>query len=418
MKVLHILDHSLPYFSGYSFRSDYIIRTQQRLGLQPVVMTSPKHEKFSSDCETIGGIDFYRVHWPSISSSLKLREVPLVRQMACVAALSKEIVGLAQKLEVEIIHSHSPSLNGLAAARAAEQLKLPWLYELRYYDEDAAVDRGKIRYNSLRYKMSQKLEQSALKQATRVATISSALRRDLVKRGIEESKVFEVPNGVDTDFFQPCDPNAELIAKYGLAGHMVIGFVGSFYFFEGLEYLVDAVKLLLQKRQDVKLLLAGEGEALDRLRERIPEDLKGHFIFAGKVPHAEVRQYYSVMNVVVYPRVKSRLTELTTPLKPLEAMAMEKVVIGSRVGGIRELVKDGETGFLVEAENPEAIVECLSMLADNREKQREMGKRARAFVERDRDWHGIVKRYINVYQGMVQANGAAVSDNFHQKQMS
>jgi PEP-CTERM/exosortase A-associated glycosyltransferase len=398
MKVLHVLDHSLPYFSGYSFRSDYIIRAQKRLGLHPVVVTSPKHEDFTSERETIDGVDFYRVRWPSISSSPTLQAVPLVRQMACVSVLAKEITRLAKELQVDLVHSHSPSLNGLAAARAAEQLGKPWIYELRYYDEDAAVERGKTRRNSLRYRMSQRLEQSALEQATRIVTISSALRNDLINRGIKEDKIFEAPNGVDTDYFQAREPDAELIARYDLAGKTVIGFIGSFYFYEGLEYLVDAILELRETRPDVRLMLAGEGEAEEKLRARIPAELRHNFIFVGKVPHEEVRRYYSVMDLLVYPRIKSRLTELTTPLKPLEAMAMEKVVVGSDVGGMRELVRNGATGFLVEAENPRLLAASLAALAGDPALRRAVGREARRVALRERDWKGIVERYLEIYQ--------------------
>lgn len=397
MRILHILDHSLPYFSGYSFRSDYILRAQRQLGWQPIVVTSPKHERFTRAQETIDGIDYYRVRWPSFSST-RLQVVPLVRQMACVTALAKQIKRLAVELKVDAIHAHSPSLNGLAAAQAAKDLPMPWVYELRYYEEDAAVDRGKTRYNSLRYRMAQRLEQSALEQANRVTTISHALRADLIRRGISAEKIFEIPNGVDTEFFQPREPDAELIAKHQLAGHVVIGFIGSFYFYEGLETLVEAVKLLLNERRDVKLLLAGEGEAEQGLRARLPDDLRDHFIFAGKVPHDQVRSYYSVMDILVYPRVKSRLTELTTPLKPLEAMAMARVVVGSEVGGLRELVLDGGTGFLVEASNAPALARQLAYLATSQSARREVGKLARDFVVRERTWEKIVKRYQEVYR--------------------
>jgi glycogen(starch) synthase len=404
MKVLHVLDHSLPYFSGYSFRSDYIIRTQKGLGLNPVVVTSPKHEEFASEREEIDDVEFYRVRWPSFSSS-RLQDVPLVKQMACVAVLSKEIMKIAERLKVEIIHSHSPFLNGLAAARAADQLGVPWIYELRYYDEDAAVDRGKIKHNSLRYKLSQRMEQSALEQATRIVTISAALKDDLICRGIAESKIFEVPNGVDTDHFQPREPDPELIAQYGLAGKSVIGFIGSFYFYEGLEFLIDAVLLLLKQRRDIKALLVGEGEAQAGLEARIPEEVREHFIFTGNVAHSDICRYYSVMDVLVYPRVKSRLTELTTPLKPLEAMAMERVVVGSDAGGIRELVKDGLNGFLVGARNPEAIAACLAKLVGDLTIRRTIGERARAFVMREREWKKIVERYSDIYAMALKENG-------------
>ncbi|MBO0722826.1 MAG: glycosyltransferase, exosortase A system-associated [Blastocatellia bacterium] len=396
MKVLHVLDHSLPYFSGYSFRSDYIIRAQKGIGLDPVVVTSPKHEDFTNEHEEIDEVDFYRVRWPAISSA-RLQTVPLVKQMACVAVLSKEITKLAEQLQVAIIHSHSPFLNGLAAARSAEQLGLPWIYELRYYDEDAAVDRGKIKHNSLRYKLSQRMEQSALEQATRIVTISTALKDDLIGRGIEESKISEVPNGVDTGHFQPREADAELSEKYGLTGRTVIGFIGSFYFYEGLEFLIEAVLILLKERRDLKLLLVGEGEAQAGLETRIPEGLRDHFIFTGNVAHKDVRRYYSVMDILVYPRVKSRLTELTTPLKPLEAMAMGKVVVGSDTGGIRELVKDGANGFLVGAQNAEALASRLAKLAGDLVVRRDIGRQAREFVLRERDWKKIVGRYPDIY---------------------
>jgi len=396
MKVLHVLDHSLPYFSGYSFRSDYILRAQRRLGLQPVVVTSPKHEDFKRECETIDGVDYHRLRWPGFTSPL--RRIPLLSQAFCLAALTKDIRRLAEALKVDVIHAHSPATNGLAAARAARESNLPVVYELRYYDEDAAVDRGKTSYNSLRYRLTRRLEQSSLEKATRVTTISKALRADLISRGVDPGKIFEIPNGVDTDWFHPREPDEELIARYDLAGKTIIGFIGSFYFYEGLERLVDAMILLLAKRSDVKLLLVGEGEAGWMLRKRIPGQLWEHFVFTGKVAHAHVRRYYSVMDILVYPRISSRLTELTTPLKPLEAMAMEKVVVGSDVAGMRELFNDGEAGFLVEPENPRALAKRLLSLVESETVRRAMGKRAREFVLRERDWEKIVSCYSSVYR--------------------
>lgn len=393
MEVLHVLDHSLPYFSGYSFRSDYIIRAQKRLGLHPIVVTSPRHEDFKNECETVDGVDYYRLRWPRFSA-----RIPLVNQAARLAVLAKEIKRLAKDLKVDVIHAHSPSINGLAASRAARELKLPVIYELRYYDEDAAASRGKTGYNSLRYRLTRRLEQSALEKATRVTTISKALRADLISRGVDAGKIFEIPNGVDTNYFQPQEPDAELIARYELAGKMIIGFAGSFYFYEGLESLIDAVVLLLAERNDVKLLLVGEGEAEPALRRRVPGKLRDHFVFAGKAPHADARRYYSTMDILVYPRVRSRLTELTTPLKPLEAMAMERVVVGSDVGGLRELFSDGETGFLVEPENPQALAKRLLSLIESPAMRSAMGKRAREFVARERDWDEVVSRYLDVYR--------------------
>ncbi|MDX2042618.1 MAG: glycosyltransferase, exosortase A system-associated [Acidobacteriota bacterium] len=394
MRILHVLDHSLPYFSGYSFRSQYILRAQRQLGLDVFAVTSPKHERFDKLVETIDGIEYHRTEWPTYS---KVQGIPLAKQIATVAKLAKEVSRLAVEINADVIHAHSPSLCGLAAAKAARSLKLPMVYELRYYEEDAAVDRGKTSHNSLRYRLGQQLEQQALEQADAVTTISHALHDDLVRRGISPDKIFEIPNGVDTESFKASAPDEELILKYGLRGNLVIGFIGSFYFYEGLDTLVDAVILLLAQRNDVKLLLVGDGEACEMLRQRLPENLRQHFIFTGNVPHEEIRRYYSVMEILIYPRRRSRLTELTTPLKPLEALAMGKVVIASDVGGLRELLGDGKAGYLVEAENETALAKQLLLLAKNERERRMMAQQAREFVVVGRGWQHIAERYFAVY---------------------
>jgi glycosyltransferase involved in cell wall biosynthesis len=191
------------------------------------------------------------------------------------------------------------------------------------------------------------------------------------------------------------------VAKHGLQGKTVIGFIGSFYLYEGLDFLVDAVMQLLAKRSDVKLLLVGEGEVEAPLKARIPATLREQIIFAGKVPHAQVKNYYSVMDVLVYPRVSSRLTELTTPLKPLEAMAMERVVVGSNIGGMRELFRDNETGFTVAPESVDDLARCLTRLVDDGPLRQRIGKQARTFTVRERDWERIVERYLDIYGGMI-----------------
>ncbi len=399
MRILHVLDHSLPYFSGYSFRSQYILRFQQQAGIEVFAITSPKHENFISEIETIDDIQYHRTRWPMFST---LQAVPMARQIATVATLAKEIKRLAVELQADVLHAHSPSLCGLAAAKAAKALKLPMVYELRYYEEDAAVDRGKTRYNSLRYRLGQRAELEALHQADAVTTISQALREDLISRGVFPEKISVVPNGVDTEVFHPIEPDEKLLSEYGLQNNLIVGFIGSFYFYEGLDILIDAVVMLLAHRNDVKLLLVGEGETDTMLRQRIPEALRQHFIFTGNIPHREVPRYYSVMDILVYPRKRSRLTELTTPLKPLEAMAMEKVVIASDVGGLRDLLEDGNTGYLFEADNAEALAERLLQLIENESERLTMAKSAREFVVRKRNWGHIVKQYSSIYNKALQ----------------
>jgi len=148
MKILHVLDHSLPLFSGYSFRSQSILLGQRALGLSPVVLTSPKQGSKRDEVEEFDGIRYYRT---KSSPDHALGNLPFVREARLISRLAARIREVAEAENVELVHSHSPSLNGLAALRVSAQLKLPLLYEARAFWEDAAVNHGTFRERSLRF---------------------------------------------------------------------------------------------------------------------------------------------------------------------------------------------------------------------------------------------------------------------------
>jgi glycogen synthase len=120
--------------------------------------------------------------------------------------------------------------------------------------------------------------------------------------------------------------------------------------------------------------------------------------FVGRVPHDEVERYYALIDVLAYPRKAMRLTELVTPLKPLEAMAQRKLVAASDVGGHRELIEDGVTGTLFPAGDPAALAAALSELFARRGEWNGRRDIARSFVERERNWSSNILRYLPVYQ--------------------
>jgi glycosyltransferase involved in cell wall biosynthesis len=179
----------------------------------------------------------------------------------------------------------------------------------------------------------------------------------------------------------------------------VVGFIGSFYDYEGLDDLISSMPLLLAKRPNAHLLLVGGGpmeEALTAQAEASPARARIHFI--GRVPHHEVERYYGLIDVLAYPRKAMRLTELVTPLKPLEAMAQRKLVAASNVGGHRELIEDGVTGTLFPAGDPQGLADALDTMFANRGQWEERRDVARKFVERDRNWSSNISRYMPTYQ--------------------
>ncbi|MCB1916016.1 MAG: glycosyltransferase, exosortase A system-associated [Rhodocyclaceae bacterium] len=396
MRILHILDHSLPLHSGYAFRTAAILREQRALGWQTFHLTSPKQGSGTSLSEECEGFCFYRT--PSDEG------VGLLRQMRLTAARIDELV---REISPDVLHAHSPVLNALPALWVARRHRLPLVYEMRASWEDAAVDHGSTTEGSARYRISRMLESFALRNADQVTTICEGLRQDIVVRGVRDSRVTVIPNAVDVaDFAHGAPADESLRRELGLDGRTVLGFVGSFYGYEGLHLLVEATARLAERRSDIHLLLVGGGVQQDALASQVDAlGLGSRVTFTGRIPHAEIQRYYDLIDVLAYPRLPIRLTELVTPLKPLEAMAQGRMFVASDVGGHRELIRDGETGVLFRAGDTQALVDALDRLLESRAQWPAMQSRARAFVEQERTWANSVGRYRKVYADALAARG-------------
>lgn len=398
MRVLHILDHSLPLHSGYTFRTCAILREQRFLGFETFHLTSPKHRSSNVGIEQIDGFEFYRTH----AVPIWLDRMPGIRHLAVVHALKKRLDELIPKLHPDCLHAHSPPLNGLAALIAGRRYCLPVVYECRAFWEDAAVDHGTTTEGSLRYRLTRALETYVFRCADAVTTICEGLKGDIVARGIDEGKVTVIPNGVDVEKFAfAVAPDLGLRRALGIKDEIVLGFIGSFYAYEGLDLLLKALPQVLAQRPEVKVLLVGGGPQEDQLRELSHRlGLDRTVIFTGRIPHDQVPRYYSLVDVFVYPRLPMRLTELVTPLKPLEAMAQGKLVIASDVGGHRELIRPHETGILFRAGEAKALAEAVVSALAQKSDWPAILKRARQYVEAERSWKVCAARYLRVYQGL------------------
>jgi glycosyltransferase involved in cell wall biosynthesis len=148
----------------------------------------------------------------------------------------------------------------------------------------------------------------------------------------------------------------------------------------------------------VRVLLVGGGYEEAALKRQAAEaGLADKVIFAGQVPHDRVQDYYNLVDVFVYPRKRTRLTELVTPLKPLEAMAQGRAVVASDIGGHRELIRPRETGLLFQADNADSLVTAVLDLLEHPELGAALRANARRFVENERTWRASVGRYDAVY---------------------
>lgn len=409
MRILHVFDHSLPLHSGYTFRSRSILKAQHDRGWQTVHVTGGKHPATGEE-EEADGLRFYRTPHTGLLSKL-----PVLNQWHIVRQLRRRLRTLVRIHQPDVIHAHSPCLNGLAAASVANEMGIRFVYEVRAFWEDAAVDHGTTKEGSLRYRITRALETKVFRQADAVTCICEGLKNDIIARGIPAEKITVIPNAVDIEKFDVIEQkHSSLLQRFGLQDCTVLGFLGSFYAYEGLDLLLEAMAKLKASQPNLRLLLVGGGPQEQALKAQAKQlGLEQQVIFVGRVPHAEVGDYYSLVDVLVYPRHKMRLTDLVTPLKPLEAMAQKKLVLASDVGGHHELINDGGNGYLFAADNVNALVEKIQQVLTERERWPAILNAGRHYVLHERNWANSVARYQAVYFGQSPLQVTGDVDRVH-----
>jgi glycogen(starch) synthase len=396
MKILHVLQFSLPRLYGYSVRSDAILRAQKAHGLQVVALTGAVEDMGRGHQEEINGIRYYRT--PStIKHGLRgLREWKLYR------CLLQRLMEVAQIERPDVIHVHSPAYNALAALAVARRRKVPCVYEMRAVWEDAAADRGEVGTASIPYKAAHMLETYVLKRCSAVVTICQGLKQEVLSRGISPDKIVVAPNAVELDSFEPRPCNATLAAELGLNGDPVVAYIGSLFGYEGVEDMLDAVPGVFERIPKTRFLIVGGGERQEAVRQRIVRMSDPRVQYVPRVPHERVRAFYSVADCLVYPRRSVRLTELVTPLKLLEAMAMEKPVVATDIGGHRELITHQETGLLYRAASATALIETLCRALRDPALLKKLARAGRDYVLAHRTWQVTTARYLPLYESLLR----------------
>lgn len=298
-----------------------------------------------------------------------------------------------------IVHGASNRMTSLPALVAAKECGIPFVYEMRGFWEVTRASGDPAFEGTAAYRHIQTYETLLAKAADHVLTLTEGMRQELIARGLPQALITVVPNGVDVDRFAPRDRDFPLAARLGLANdEPVIGYVGSFENYEGLDDLIAAAALLAQHGRRFRLLLIGDGPMLPTLRTQAERDgLGSRVIFAGRVPHSEVMRYYSLIDLCPFPRKPWKVCELVSPLKPLEAMAQGKTVLVSDTAALTELVQDGRNGVVVRGADPEALARAIAPLLDDRGTREKLGSEARTWASAHRTWKAIGENCAEVY---------------------
>jgi glycosyltransferase involved in cell wall biosynthesis len=307
----------------------------------------------------------------------------------------------------EIVIAASNFANSLPALIAARKAGVPFVYEVRGLWEITRQSKEEEFEDTSAFHVQKILEAEVARQADHVFTLTQALKEELVLRGAAADKVTLAPNSCDPDRFVPAKRDRALADKLGIPDDVpVIGYVGTFVAYEGLEDLAAACGLLKASGLKFRLLLIGNENASGLGRGRISNDIEriakdGGFadwlIMTGRVPHDDVVKYYTLVDICPFPRKPWPVCEMVSPLKPLEALAMEKAVVVSSVRALAEMIEDGVRGLIFEKGSVAAMASALGRLVENADERARFGKSGRAWVIEQRTWRavaGLVSREL------------------------
>lgn len=403
-RIAYVLYNSLPYHSaGYSTRTHGLLSALQlqdwdvsgvtRLGY-PHDMPGWSDVGALAPSEKVEGIRYHRLS-PNPEVVRKQPIKPYVDQY--VDRLSEHL----RREQPFIVHAASNHLNGLAAVAAARSLGMPSIYEVRGLWEITRGSRDPVWAHGPEHRLIVRLETEAAINSTRVVTITHALKQELVRRGVAESKITVVPNGVDSSTFCPQPRDRHLAQQLDLSGRTVIGYVGSIVDYEGLGLLVEATAELAKERDDFVVLIVGDGAELENLRRMVNLTSTAKlFRFVGRVPHDDAMKYYSLIDIAPFPRLPLPVCEMVSPLKPFEAMSMEKAVLASNVAALAEIVTDDVNGLLFAKGDVGSLTRSLRRLLDDPGLRRRLAVSGRKWVQEERQWESISSELSNVYESL------------------
>ncbi|AXK46194.1 glycosyltransferase [Brachybacterium saurashtrense] len=403
--VLYLLHNALPHHSGgYATRTHGLLTELGRSGWDVDGVTRlgyPYDMPKMADVpdlparELVGEVDYHHL--------LTGRQIEKKNPMfGYVARYVDALLPLAHEERPAILHGASNHWNGLAAVKAGRILGIPSVYEVRGLWEVTRGSRDPEWGRSDQYRYIARMEADAARGATKVIAITQALKDELISRGVDESKIVLVPNGVDTERFTPLPRDEELAEQLGVQGKTVIGYVGTVVDYEGLDLLIEAAATLRGRREDFHVLIIGDGAKLEDLQQIAAEQqLEDVVTFTGRVPHEEVERYYSLIDVTPFPRLPLPVCEMVSPLKPFEAMAMGKAVIASDVAALAEIVTPRMNGLLHTKGSAESLTEQIESLLDDPELATCLGSQAREWVVAERDWRQLAQTVAGMYAEIV-----------------
>ena len=441
IRVLHILANSRPDMNGYAHRSHEILTAQQASNKVDVhALTSPWYpeRKTLDNSLELDGITYHRCLHPALvppsggifkrfiaRRGRKKRErynsnmrgiwifkaisepfALLMEEKIIIKHFTQRILEIAEECKPDIIHAHTPYRVGAPALIAARKLGIPFVYEMRGAWEETAVANGRWKSGGLAHSRFKRKETEILSSADAVVCIGHSLKEDAISRGIDKNNITVVPNGASEETMHNPVQDEQVTADkeklHSIDGKTTVGYIGSIQALEGLEYLVDALSILKEKGELHRLLIVSASDKTGLIDYIESKGLSGQAMVIGPIDRDKISNYYSMIDIFCVPRPRIRVAQLVTPLKPMESMMAGCATIVSDLPALKELVSDGKTGRIFEAENSSHLSQIISELSVDEQQRKELGINAKEWIKENRLWSSIVQRYIPLYESLIE----------------
>lgn len=420
--ILHYVRHAWPLQAGYTIRTQYVASNLAKMGYKISVANCIDNDVTASASQASNvkprmkndDVTYYRPFSELFNNTLTYSMVRKLSQCRL-----RGMTRLRKKMELpvyldwiireigkpDIIHAHSNAGVAKEALQISKRLRIPMIYEIRgFWSLSIATDN----HTAIHISKAIRDDVRIARKSDHVVAISDGIADQLIREGISASKISIVPNGVDVSIFHPIKKDFNLAQKINVNDKFVFGYATNVRYLEGLQNVIEAWPNIIKEIPNALFLLIGDGNYLDNLKAMVEKlGIENSFRFIGRILHKEILFYYSLFDVFVVPRIPEPVCEIVTPLKPLEAMAMGIPVIASNVGGLREMVRDRETGILFRAGDIQELSKCCIELGTNPSSREAISFEARKWIRQNRDWKIITSQYKNIYDSVLSRRGGS-----------
>ncbi|MBV1906050.1 MAG: glycosyltransferase family 4 protein, partial [Pseudomonadales bacterium] len=246
------------------------------------------------------------------------------------------------------------------------------------------------------------IERFAYRKADHIVPVTRSFKQHILKRGGTAGQITIIRNGVDFSFFLHQPRDMAYAESLGIANKFVASYVGTHGLAHGLDTLLDAAELL-KGREDIVLLMAGDGAERARLKQQIDARGLSNILMLGQLPKSDMPRLWSCSDASLVLLKKQDLFLTVLPSKIFESMAMKKPIILGVRGESQELIEEAGSGLCIEPENASELADAIIKLADSKALCQELGERGFKYVQTNFNRNHLADTYVQLMYELVHS---------------